>query len=499
MNYQTDQHDNLSADELRLLAPSSYGIRRTAIAKHPNTPADTLELFYTEGANKYVRSALAGNANTPQWILDELYECADGFIASGLAKNPKTTAERVLKFSYWDNPYVRFQAVKNPLLPEYRVRELLRDGAEWVQWGAKKRLYGYVPIPELPGGDKPVPQLDRGVKPVGVALHKVENPRSAIEREAELVRRIEAIGRNSEERERQAKLAAEQAEEQWIYDIAEDLVRTRDFDGIATCDKEVVEVVVNNWGTHKNEDIRLAALRNPLLGERTLNGMISTQSIPVRLAVLNHPNATGSTAYAMRNMEPLRLPIANHSVTPIALLHTLSKSKDTEVAEAAKRNLTDARERLRAQREEEGLLGYAFHTAKYADEIYCSVDYLERIAECSNPRVLKELAAREWDHWSPLAAIAANPHTPEEVLEELGASQSANIRQAVAANPSITPSLQRRYSKSGSKPLLVVLAGNPVVSEVILEQLTKKAGDVGEVARQTLATIKEIQAALLAG
>jgi hypothetical protein len=100
-----------------------YDSVRTAVARHPNTPIEVLEIL-SEDEEPRVVDAVAGNPNTPVHILEQiaqeevdlenLLEIWEGSIWITLAGNENLPAYLVTQFAVETNPYLRRVAFDHP-------------------------------------------------------------------------------------------------------------------------------------------------------------------------------------------------------------------------------------------------------------------------------------------------------------------------------------------------------------------------------------------------
>jgi hypothetical protein len=133
---------------------------RTAVARHPNTPIEVLEVLSEDGEPRVV-DAVAGNPNTPVHILEQIaqeevdlengYGTWEGSIWITLAGNKNLPAHLVEQFCVETNPYVRRVAFDHPkatleskalasllgFLKSWKADYYSREfywGAEWRTW-----------------------------------------------------------------------------------------------------------------------------------------------------------------------------------------------------------------------------------------------------------------------------------------------------------------------------------------------------------------------------
>ena len=107
------RHPNASAKTLVYLLKYDGVEMMGAIAAHPNTSPEILELMVRSSDKRYTQYKLAQNPNTPSEALDELYEeTEDEHIKLAIAQNPNA-AKATLKNLFQESELISIEARKN--------------------------------------------------------------------------------------------------------------------------------------------------------------------------------------------------------------------------------------------------------------------------------------------------------------------------------------------------------------------------------------------------
>lgn len=107
------RHPNASSKTLVYLLKYDGVEMMGAIAAHPNTSLEILELMVRSSDKLYTQYKLAQNPNTPAEALDELYEETDDeHVKLAIAQNP-SAAKSTLKNLFDESELISIEARKN--------------------------------------------------------------------------------------------------------------------------------------------------------------------------------------------------------------------------------------------------------------------------------------------------------------------------------------------------------------------------------------------------
>lgn len=119
---------HLLADIYSILSRSSYrdcNYLLYTLAKNPATPSDVLSALGSSRYPTYIRSAVAGNLNTPPATLISLSTSPSKYIRIALAKNPASPEDVLRRMAISANRAVLKSLASHPRLPEQVIWVLL--------------------------------------------------------------------------------------------------------------------------------------------------------------------------------------------------------------------------------------------------------------------------------------------------------------------------------------------------------------------------------------
>lgn len=142
-----------NSDELTKHVNSPSRHIREAVARHPNTPIETL----TQLANDeefWVRIEIAANRHTPTHTLTQLATDENPVVRTNVAANPNTNENTLAKLANSELFYIREEIANNPNTPIHILKTLTNDYnddiREAVEEKRKENLNNYINALEEP-------------------------------------------------------------------------------------------------------------------------------------------------------------------------------------------------------------------------------------------------------------------------------------------------------------------------------------------------------------
>ena len=258
--------------------------------------------------------------------------------------------------------------------------------------------------------------------------------------------------------------------------------------------------------------VKEAALRNEATSVDALESSGSETGMH-NLASSKKATAEALTKLAKEKDEEIRAAVAGNKNTPADVLLLLAKDKSSEVREAVADNPNTTLEALKklAKDEDAFVRGYlasresitedlmkilakdkdSWVKSRLAENTSVSKEALEILSKDSDSSVrekaikndnLDDESIENFENPDSVKlALAGNPTTPEDILEEFSENSepiyfqgnSTSLMRAVASNPSIPESVMDKLVKSKNKEIIKDLAKNPHLPTKLLDELVQ--------------------------
>jgi hypothetical protein len=435
-------HPNTSIHTLKVLCGNSFdALIHQFVALSPNIPATLLECLsedynqiYLEALQKsnscdkfyaeQVLAAIAGNRNTPIYLIEKLYHHVSDLVYTNIAGNPNTPAELLDLLSNEQNVYVRFNVGKNPSTSISTLEKLYLEQLNPVRFSISGNIKAPANLLQILAKDK-----DSNIRNQ-VAIHP-NTPKRALE------------------------LLAQDEHESIRCSVAKNPNITVKLLSILAKDKSdyIRNSVAQNCKTPVNllkilaQDehplVRQAVASNPNTPLYLLKELALCRYSNVHLALAANPNTPKHLVKEQLIQEkPEKL--AQNSATPASILISLANNPDHTVRTllAANQNTPQEALDILARDKKDYVRHRAANNPKMSKENLAKIT-LERIAKTQVPsfsrfivflhhQAPQQALAKNYrsEVWLERYAIAQNPNTPKHIISELTLDANQIVRAA---------------------------------------------------------------------